>query len=430
MLPSILNAIKKILKFTSMCSSISYNIIKYKLRFISFNDAVITTCNSLMHKNYMFTKVIQWGIQDVHDEYNIKDNRELQDYFKNFSNKVPYTTRDVEYSATHLKNAVSLAMNNNDELIIENDHVPMNSGTVALVFKAQLNNIPVVIKILRNNIKNRIKEDIYDLLHFFGNFFIRKIINCYIKIDFKNFLVNNCDILLKQCDFNNEVANALIFSNNLKNKKNIVIPRVYKHFTEALNEIIVMDYLEGQIAKNVPIEKFKNHAITLQTFFFESLFMYNVFHGDFHLGNIIIMNDYTVGIIDFGIVYIVADHVSNDLFNIMFLAVDDDKKMNIDLILKLTIKMICTNKSKHESILKILKNDTEFIRSLSSDFSANQMVNCVNKIMSLKNIEVKSEICNLILSTMSGLNTIEYVNDKHNLDQLLKSYMNRSIKLD
>ena len=43
-----------------------------------------------------------------------------------------------------------------------------------------------------------------------------------------------------------------------------------------------MDYLEGQIAKNVPIEEFKNHAITLQTFFFESLFMYNVFHGDFH----------------------------------------------------------------------------------------------------------------------------------------------------
>lgn len=428
---SIFNAIRKIIKFTRICSSISYNIIKYKLHFITFNDAVITTCNSLMHKNYMFTKVIQWGIQDVYDENNIKDNRELQDYFKIFSSNVPYTAHDVEYSVSHLKHATSYAaMNNNDELIIENDRVPINSGTVALVFKARLNNIPVVIKILRKNIKHRIKEDIYDLLHFFGNFFIRKIINCYIKIDFKNFLVNNCDILLKQCDFNNEVANALIFSNNLKNKKNIVIPRVYKYFTEASNEIIVMDYLEGQIAKNVPVEEFKIHAITLQTFFFESLFMYNIFHGDFHLGNIIIMNDYTVGIIDFGIVYIVADHVSNDLFNIMFLAVDDDKKMNIDLILKLTIKMICTNKSKHESILKILKNDTEFIRSLSSDFSANEMVNCVNKIMSLKNIEVKSEICNLILSTMSGLNTIEYVNDKHNLKQLLKSYMNRSIKLD
>ena len=168
----------------------------------------------------------------------------------------------------------------------------------------------------------------------------------------------------------------------------------------------------------------------MQTFFFESLFMYNVFHGDFHLGNIIIMNDYTVGIIDFGIVYIITDKISNDLFNIMFLAIVDNKKMKIDLILKLTIKMICTNKSEHESVLKILKNDTEFIKSMSEDFSANNIVNSINKIMSLKNMEVNPESCNLFLSTMSGLNTIEYVNDKHNLDQLLKSYMNRSIKLD
>ena len=427
---SIFDTIIKIINFTRLCSSISYNIIKYKLHFITFNDAVITTCNSLMHKNYMFTKVIQWGMQDVYDEYNIKDNRELQDYFKNFSSKVPYTSHDVEYSATHLKHAVSLAMNNNDELIIENDHVPMNSGTVALVFKARLNNIPVVIKILRNNIKNRIKEDIYDLLHFFGNFFIQKIINYYIKINFKNFINNNCDILLKQCDFNNEVANALIFSNNLKNKKNIVIPRVYKHFTEALNEIIVMDYLEGQIAKNVPIEEFKNHAITLQTFFFESLFMYNVFHGDFHLGNIIIMNDYTVGIIDFGIVYIITDKISNDLFNVMFLAIVDNKKIKIDLILKLIIKMICTNKIEHESVLKTLKKDKRVLEMLCIDFSANAIITVINKIMSLKNMEVNTDSCNLFLSTMSGLNTIEYVNDKHNLEQLLKSYMNRSIKLD
>ena len=427
---SILNAIKKIINVTSMCSSISYNIIKYKLHLTTFNDAVMTICDSLIHKNYMFTKVIQWGIQEVYEENNIKDNHELQDYFKKFSSNVPYTTRDVEHSALLLKNAVAYAMNNNDELIIENDCVPINSGTVALVFKARLNNIPVIIKILRNNIKNRIKEDIYDILHFFDNIFISKIISYYIKINFKNFINNNYDSILKQCDFDNEVTNALLFSNNLKNKKNIIIPHVYKHFTEALNEIIVMDYLDGRIAKNIPVEEFKNHATTLQTFFFESLFMYNVFHGDFHLGNIIIMNDHTVGIIDFGIVYIIADHVSNDLFNILFLLIVDNEKMKIDLILKLTIKMICTNKSEHESVLKTLKNDTEFIKSMCVNFSANQLVNCINKIMSFKNMDVNPDICNLCLSAMSGLNTIEYVNDKKSLKQLMKSYVNRSIKLD
>ena len=67
---------------------------------------------------------------------------------------------------------------------------------------------------------------------------------------------------------------------------------------------------------------------------------------------------------------------------------------------------------------------------LCIDFSANAIITVINKIMSLKNMEVNTDSCNLFLSTMSGLNTIEYVNDKHNLEQLLKSYMNRSIKLD
>ena len=99
---SIFNPIKKIIKFTRTCSFISYNIIKYKLRFITFNDAVITICNSLTDKNYLFTKVIQWGIQEVHDQYNIKDNHELQNYFKHFSSNVPYTLCELQYSISLL----------------------------------------------------------------------------------------------------------------------------------------------------------------------------------------------------------------------------------------------------------------------------------------------------------------------------------------
>ena len=63
---SIFNAIRKIIKFTRICSSISYNIIKYKLHFITFNDAVITTCNSLMHKNISeFDKIVKYQMDDI-----------------------------------------------------------------------------------------------------------------------------------------------------------------------------------------------------------------------------------------------------------------------------------------------------------------------------------------------------------------------------
>jgi predicted unusual protein kinase regulating ubiquinone biosynthesis (AarF/ABC1/UbiB family) len=433
---SIFNAVKKIINFTRICSSISYNVIKYKLRIITFNNAVITICNSLTDKNYLFTKVIQWGIQEVHSQYNIKNNPELQHYFKNFSSNVPYSICELQYSTSILNNAAEYAKSRHEELLIENDFKPINSGTVALVFKGKLNNSPIVIKILRNNIEERIHKDIYEIMHFIDNIFVIKIFRFYnIKLNFKTFFINNYDLLLKQCDFDQEADNCLLFEKNLKNKNNVVIPRVYKHYTEFSNKIIVMDYICGQVAKDAPVEEFKRCAITLQTFFFESLFMYNILHGDFHLGNIILIRDndnegnnvINIGIIDFGIVYKLTQKESNDLFNIIFVAIDSNNRF--DTLLKMLIKMICPVKGEREAILNGLKHDKDILVLQKNDFSANTILACLKKVTSLDNISLDSNICSLIFCVMSGLQTIEYVNDNKSLLFLTKSYINRSIKI-
>lgn len=425
-----LNTVKKIINISKFFSITSYYIIKYKLRLSTFNDTVINICNSLADKNYLFTKVIQWGIQEVYNQHNIQHNDELQNYFKKFSSNVPYSVCELQYSTSVLNNAVEYAKSKNEEMVIENDFKPINSGTVALVFKGKLNSVPIIIKILRSNIEDRIHKDIYEIVHFIDNAFINKIIKFYnIKLNFKNFFVNNYELLLKQCDFNQEADNCLLFEKNLKNKNNIVIPHVYKHFTDFSNKLIVMDYIYGQVAKDVSIEDFKKCAITLQTFFFESLFMYNILHGDFHLGNIILINNNdmnNIGIIDFGIVYKLSQKVSNDLFNIFFASIDVNK---IDTLLKLIIRMICPAKGEHEAILNVLKHDKDILILQKSDFSANVLLACLKKITSFENITLDSNICNLFFCVMSALQTIEYVNDNKSLLFLTKTYINRSIKI-
>ena len=219
----------------------------------------------------------------------------------------------------------------------------------------------------------------------------------------------------------------------MKNKKNILIPHVYKHFTEAYDEVIVMEYLDGPIAKNVPLEEIKKHHKMLQTFFFESLFRYNILHGDFHLGNIIIVNDTTVGIIDFGIVFNLTDELSNTLFDIIFMVIslnngnDSDNNKKFYKLMKSFIRFICSNESQHTLIYENLKNDKELF--YVKQFSATVIITVINKIMSLQNIELKPKICQLFLTTMSGLHTIEYVNDNMSLECLTHSFINRSIKI-
>jgi predicted unusual protein kinase regulating ubiquinone biosynthesis (AarF/ABC1/UbiB family) len=437
---NIFKLINKLVKTINLFSYSSYIILKYKCGFVAFEDAIISICDSFIYENYMFTKVVQWGVQEIYQDVNINNNDKLKNYFSTFCNNVRYSHDELLYSNVVIKDAIQYAKSRNDELVIENEnedenngsyYIPINSGSVALIFKGRLNDTLVVIKILRPNIRNKIKEDVDILLNIFNNTVINKLIRYYVKINFKTFIISNVETLLNQCDFKCEVKNALLFKNNFKNKKNIIIPNFYTHFTETFEEVIIMEYLGGPVAKNIPLERLNTLLEPLQSFFFDSLFRYKILHGDFHLGNIIIMNNgNNIGIIDFGIVYFLTDELSNDLFNLLFLSFKKNDIRIFYKILKILIRRNCTKKNQYDMIFKIIKEDKvleDVIRH--DDYSANMIIKVINKLMSLENVEVVPDMCQLFLSVMSGLQTIEYTNNNKSLELLLKTYMNKCITI-
>ena len=71
---NILYKIEKLINVVNIFLISCYNIAKYKFRFATFEDAVISLCNSLTSNNYIFTKVIQWGVQEVYRDDNININ--------------------------------------------------------------------------------------------------------------------------------------------------------------------------------------------------------------------------------------------------------------------------------------------------------------------------------------------------------------------
>jgi hypothetical protein len=138
-----------------------------------------------------------------------------------------------------------------------------------------------------------------------------------------------------------------------------------------------------------------------------------------------------IGIIDFGIVYFLTDELSNSLFDMMFLSLKSDQIKNFYSILKIVIRLVCFDERKHKIIFETLRQDKEIEYILRRcDFSANRIVKIVNKIMSLENIEVKHTVYKLILSSMSGLQTIEYANNNKPLTTLTRVYMDKSIQIE
>ena len=74
-----LDYITRTIKITNIILSASYHILKYKLHLTTYTDAVITVCDSLVKHSYIFIKIIQWGIQDMYDDfYNVKKRTSLQ----------------------------------------------------------------------------------------------------------------------------------------------------------------------------------------------------------------------------------------------------------------------------------------------------------------------------------------------------------------
>jgi len=144
------------------------------------------------------------------------------------------------------------------------------------------------------------------------------------------------------------------------------------------------------------------------------------------------MNDGNkIGIIDFGIVYFLTDEFSNSLFDMMFLSLKTDNNMkNFYSILNIIIRLICSNQSQHEKIFENLRQDKEFNFILSNIFSSNGgIVKIINRIISLENIEINQNAYKLMLSSVSGLQTIEYANDNKPLTMLTRVYMDKSIHI-
>lgn len=421
----IIEYIKNVTKFIKIISTLSYHYIKYKLNLETYNNTVVNVCNSLVSHSYIFIKIIQWGMQNV---YNLNFDEELTYYFNTFSNNVPYTEFELKQTTITIHNTIEFC---NNALEIENHYIPINSGSVALIFKGLLNGKPVIIKALRPNIKNTIVEDVKHIQYLFDNIVIKSIIKHYMNINstyLKNCIENIYESLVVQCDFTYEVNNALLFKKNLENKKNIIIPHIYKEFTDNFNEIIVMEYVNGPVAKNVSSIELKKHFETIRSIYLESLFRYNILHGDFHLGNVMIVNTTTIGIIDFGIVYQVTNEISDELFNIIFLNMNKKKKKNFFKMIKIFIRIICIDKANHEDIFIKIKNENIVLNEVfNSKFSGTLIILIMNKLMSM-DIELNKNIINLMFSMVSGLQTLENCvthidDDNKSLTTAMKSYM-------
>ena len=160
--------------------------------------------------------------------------------------------------------------------------------------------LEVVVKVQRPSIRATIEADL-SILHFLA----RQAVDAFPEVEaFRpdKILVEFERAILRELSFNYEAQNLSRFTRNFKEWETVHIPTLYRELSS--DRIIVMERLNGvKITEAAPY----GHSMDLIAsetvrMVFKQVFEDGFFHGDLHPGNLLILEDGRIGLIDFGLV--------------------------------------------------------------------------------------------------------------------------------
>jgi len=210
---------------------------------------------------------------------------------------------------------------------------PIAAGCVAQVYTGYYKNEKIILKILHDDIKNKINNSIA----LFEELKLR-LGNSHQFIRLFNDIVNLNDLyhdILEQSDLNNEVRNLMIFKNNFKDFHNIVFPNVIKHD----NDFIIETFEEGyfldefyQYCKNNNCMHYMEELLALINCLYYKMIFDNHIHTDLHFSNFKIRienNKVVLIVLDHGLIH----HIPNKKDLKTFLALFKKNMFVLDLTL-------------------------------------------------------------------------------------------------
>ncbi len=192
---------------------------------------------------------------------------------------------------------------------------PFAAGSFGQVYYAQLDgNRAVIIKILRPMVRELLRYDLRLLSTFSKGFFAKLYKNMNLQLD--DALIEFRDATLRETDYRHEAKFADEMYQAYQDNPQFLIPKT--HLELCTDNLIVQDFMPGiSVAQLI---KLKEQGVDPTTYVYEMLgsdldtqlsilgyesmlgiFYLDRIHGDPHPGNIRLLSDNRVGLIDFGI---------------------------------------------------------------------------------------------------------------------------------
>ncbi len=177
---------------------------------------------------------------------------------------------------------------------------PMATASVSQVHRATLKTgEEVVVKVRRPDIEEMVESDL-ELLRGLARLLESTIVEVS-RYEPKRWVDEFAEAMGRELDLMNEVETISTFRKNGSQTGRLVIPRVYEEFSSS--RVLVMEYLEG-----IPVTHEEDRTLRRRSAeiilaeAYKQIFLDGFFHADPHPGNLRLLEDGRIGLIDFGLV--------------------------------------------------------------------------------------------------------------------------------
>ena len=134
----------------------------------------------------------------------------------------------------------------------------------------------------------------------------------------------------EELDYNRERKNMLLYRNIFKNINQINVPKIYESLST--KRLISMEWLSGEKIlnfKNANPEIRKRIALNMYKAWYYPFFKYAIIHGDPHLGNYSIKEDYSINLLDFGCIRIFQSKFVKGVIDLYFAILNNNKDLAV-----------------------------------------------------------------------------------------------------
>lgn len=315
-----------------------------------------------------------------------------------------------------------------EDLFLAFDETPIASGSIGQAHLAKLpSGQQVVVKVQHPNIDSTIRTDL-EILTALAQW-AQQI------DDFKNYqpstLVSEWSRVLRtELNFRRETQRLRQFERLMQDEKQLKIPAAYPEYCS--NRILTMERITGRSVRNIDAHSerkldLNEVAKTGASIYLNMIFKHGLYHADPHGGNIFVLEDGRIALIDFGMVGRISQNLRENIEEMLLAIVNQDVPMLTTIIRH--VGAVPSNVKRDALDNDLADFVSQYTTQSLDHFDVSGALNDIVTIIRRHQIILPAEVALLLKTLVSLEGTGRQLNPHFNLMEILVP-LRRSMLLD